>query len=318
MRIITHSERFHADEVFASALLKYLFDISEIIRTRDKDIISEAQEDINTFVVDVGGKYEINKNNFDHHQSDFNDVFGEKSWIKMSSCGLIWKHFGERIIEKFVKEQFDMELSPEEITSFFHKLYHNLFLSIDANDNGVKQIKNINQVKYNYFSNYSIPDIIAMYNRNIRDDNIQIIQFHDALDNAFKIFSNKIYCLILDKLEYNKNLVNFLEAFEKFNGKEYLYVDDDEIMVEKYVLEYDKEQRIKFVISKRYDDHYRIYTRRKYFNGFDIIKPLISQENAKELVGEDLIFIHKAGFVGASKTYKSAYKIVKESLKQNI
>ena len=74
MKIVTHSGIFHADEVFAIALLKMtLLGLGEelsIIRTRDKDIIFKAQDESRTFVIDVGGLYQENKLNFDHHQDE--------------------------------------------------------------------------------------------------------------------------------------------------------------------------------------------------------------------------------------------------------
>lgn len=312
MKIITHSERFHADEVFASSLINFLFPIDEIIRTRDNTVILSGQKDKNTFVIDVGEKYNVSLNNFDHHQTDFNAVFNEKQWIKMSSCGLIWKHFGRDIIFKLGKNEFDIELDASDVEIMWLKLYQTLFLCIDANDNGIKQYKNIRDL--NFKNNMGVYDIIAGYNRNIRDEELQLSQFKKAMDMAFEIFYNKIQYLIEEKKLYDKYLPDFLEALENAGNKQYIYVDDDDIMVERYLTDYDKEVKIKFMISKRYENHYRIYTRRKKNSGFELEKSLISQDNAKYLVGNDLIFIHKAGFVGASKTINAAQKIINASL----
>ena len=312
MKILTHSERFHCDEVFASALLKYLFEIEEIIRTRDKTLILEAQQDKDIFVVDVGEKYEVEMNNFDHHQTSFEDTFNEKQWIKMSSCGLIWKHFGEDIIFKFAQEEFNMELDDEEIKNMWGKIYQLLFLCIDANDNGIKQYKNIKDL--NFKNSNTIYDVIASYNRDVKDDEQQLIQFKRAMEIAFETFYNKIHYLIAEKALYDKFLPDFLKALDEAEGKDYLFVEDDDVMVEKYLNDFDKEKKIKFMIAKRYDEHYRIYTRKKMNGSFEIEKPLITQQNAKVLVKDDLIFIHKIGFVGATKTFESAVKIVEASI----
>lgn len=42
----------------------------QLVRTRDKDTIAVGQADAETFVVDVGLKYDPNMRNFDHHQND--------------------------------------------------------------------------------------------------------------------------------------------------------------------------------------------------------------------------------------------------------
>ena len=54
--IITHHRFFHTDEVMAVALLD-LFMLNgkyNLIRTRDNKIIKKHQNDLNSFVIDVG------------------------------------------------------------------------------------------------------------------------------------------------------------------------------------------------------------------------------------------------------------------------
>lgn len=61
--IITHNGKFHTDDVFACAILKYIFDDINIIRTRDESIINDSD----SYIIDVGGEYDGVKK-FDHHQ----------------------------------------------------------------------------------------------------------------------------------------------------------------------------------------------------------------------------------------------------------
>ena len=63
MNIVTHSGRFHTDEVYATALLTFLFNIEDenITRTRDPIVINNAEEDDNTIIIDVGRKYNPDK-----------------------------------------------------------------------------------------------------------------------------------------------------------------------------------------------------------------------------------------------------------------
>jgi len=60
--VCTHSGEFHADDVFAVAILKLVFGDINIVRSRDKTKIAEAD-----IVVDVGEIYDKNENRFDHH-----------------------------------------------------------------------------------------------------------------------------------------------------------------------------------------------------------------------------------------------------------
>ena len=67
VKIATHDGVFHADEVFALAVLKLYFEKEhkqiEIIRTRDLERISSCD-----IAVDVGGKYSHKEQVYDHHQ----------------------------------------------------------------------------------------------------------------------------------------------------------------------------------------------------------------------------------------------------------
>lgn len=93
MKIITHSGNFHPDEVLGVAALLLIYPDAEVIRTRDEKTIAEkAQEDI---VLDVGSVYDPENLRFDHHQEG--GAGKRKNDIPYASCGLIWKHFGEKI-----------------------------------------------------------------------------------------------------------------------------------------------------------------------------------------------------------------------------
>ena len=100
--IVTHSGTFHADEALAIAMLRRLpaYQHHQIVRTRDPALIATGD-----IVVDVGGEYQPQKNWFDHHQRSFTENYSKKpqhSKIKLSSAGLVYKHFGQQVIETIV------------------------------------------------------------------------------------------------------------------------------------------------------------------------------------------------------------------------
>lgn len=87
--VVTHSGSFHADDVFAVAIINYLNTDVHIIRSRDISLMENLANtsDGNVFV-DVGGKYEITDNTeyLDHHMynpaletTDRNLPFNEKN-----------------------------------------------------------------------------------------------------------------------------------------------------------------------------------------------------------------------------------------------
>lgn len=92
MLIATHDGSFHADEVFAVAALAQLGEPTEVIRTRDRDVLAGA--DVR---VDVGFRHEPASGDFDHHQRDFDGV--RANGVRYASFGLVWREFGARICD---------------------------------------------------------------------------------------------------------------------------------------------------------------------------------------------------------------------------
>lgn len=80
-------------------MLKQLpeFKDAAVVRTRDPEVISKAD-----IVVDVGAVYNPDTHRYDHHQREFTDTFDAKHKIRLSSAGLIYKHFGRRVIKELV------------------------------------------------------------------------------------------------------------------------------------------------------------------------------------------------------------------------
>ncbi len=81
---------------------------------------------------------------FAHHQKSFNEYFYPNCVTKMSSCGLIYKHFGKQFLKKIANDN-NLEytdkrsaISDRKITdTIYYKMYKCSILEIDANDNGV-------------------------------------------------------------------------------------------------------------------------------------------------------------------------------------
>lgn len=121
LQLVTHNGPFHADDVFAAALLTRFSRgvLVQITRTRDEDVIRQAD-----VVIDVGGVYDPATLRFDHHQ--FRSV-GERKRsrfmpaVPLSSAGMVLEHLVD-----------SGKLSAEvgEI------LYRDLIAEIDLLDNG--------------------------------------------------------------------------------------------------------------------------------------------------------------------------------------
>jgi uncharacterized UPF0160 family protein len=115
MLIATHDGSFHADEVFAVATLGLLGDPVEVVRTRDRDAIAQAEVRI-----DVGFRDDPSTGDFDHHQRDFDRT--RENGVRFASFGLVWREFGARVCDG------DQEVADA--------VDETLVQAVDANDTG--------------------------------------------------------------------------------------------------------------------------------------------------------------------------------------
>jgi uncharacterized UPF0160 family protein len=87
MLVATHPGNFHADDVFAVAVLGLVHGPLSVVRTRHEARLREA--DVR---VDIGGRSDPASGDFDHHQRA---GAGERSnGIRYASFGLLWRHHG--------------------------------------------------------------------------------------------------------------------------------------------------------------------------------------------------------------------------------
>jgi uncharacterized UPF0160 family protein len=133
MVIATHDGVFHADDVFAVAMIQQLHPEATVIRTRDPDLLRGA--DIR---IDVGLKHNP-PTDFDHHQGDAPTRHG--TGTPYAAAGLVALYHHERLFGDIYKE-----------------IDKSLIMNIDALDSGIQVHKNL----YPYRA-YDIHNVIASY-----------------------------------------------------------------------------------------------------------------------------------------------------------
>ncbi len=247
VRIVTHSGSFHPDDVFSGALFSILFDGNiEIIRSRDPEIIKTGD-----YVFDVGGLSDGEKN-FDHHQEG---GAGEReNGIPYASFGLVWKRFGEEIIEKVLNggvplggaEDFKIppladsglplikgDLMQQGLNSSFLKgggesasrriflqIDNRLVSPIDSMDNGVGELKPIFADAYPY----TIGTVIFRQNPTWKEkDKNRDDIFRELIPWARKIIEREIKA-VADELEGEAKVK---EAYENAPDKKIIVMDDN-------------------------------------------------------------------------------------------
>ena len=129
-KIGTHDGSFHCDEALGCFLLKRTaaFENAEVVRSRDPEVLAACD-----IVIDVGAVYEPENNRFDHHQRGFEEIFGHGFTTKLSSAGLVYKHFGREIVARVL----DFSKDDPRVETIHLKTYKTFVEAVDAIDNGV-------------------------------------------------------------------------------------------------------------------------------------------------------------------------------------
>ena len=102
-RLITHSGKFHCDEVFAYGVLRRALGLQAagqdhtLVRTRDPAIIAGGD-----VVWDVGSLHDPASNRFDHHQRG---APVREDGVPFSAAGLVWQVYGERAVRSLLAAQ---------------------------------------------------------------------------------------------------------------------------------------------------------------------------------------------------------------------
>lgn len=96
-KALTHGGKFHADDIFSSALLLYLNPEIQITRG------NQVPEEYDGIVFDIG------RGAYDHHQKDSRV---RENGIPYAAFGLLWEELGTEILGEELAEKFDESICP--------------------------------------------------------------------------------------------------------------------------------------------------------------------------------------------------------------
>lgn len=119
----THNGKFHLDEVMATAILINIFPDARLLRTRDEYALKQCD-----IIYDIGGVFNVDTLRFDHHQRYFDETFSSEFDVKLSSAGLVYRHFSDLLLQKY-------GINPSK--EIIKEIYEEYFMHIDAHDNGI-------------------------------------------------------------------------------------------------------------------------------------------------------------------------------------
>lgn len=319
VKICTHSGSFHADESLAVYMLRLLpqFQNSELVRSRNPQ-----DWEASDIVVDVSGKYDGVKF-FDHHQREFDTTFSSTYKTKLSSAGLVYKHFGKEIISTILPDK-----SETAVDFLYEKVYKEFIEALDANDNGISNYSAETDAEKKFNDkNITLPSMVSKLNPSWEID-AKDEDFDAQFEKASKLMGDAFHNLVKGYGSWMnaKDIVE--QAF-----KERASVDESQqILVlnqfcpwKEHLYEIEKENNaqgsIKFVLFKDSSGKWRVSTVSVTSTSFEFrqgLKPewrgLRDDELSTKAGIEGCIFVHAAGFIGGAATKEAVLKMAQESL----
>ncbi|KAK9896456.1 GAMM1 protein [Cystobasidium minutum MCA 4210] len=318
----THSGTFHADEALAVHLIRRLpeYKDADLVRTRDSSKLDECD-----IVVDVGGVYDDEKKRYDHHQRGFTETFSPAHKTKLSSAGLIYKHYGQQLIKQEMKDTSDQTM----LDVLYKKLYENFVEALDAIDNGISQYDTDSNAKYSSRTDLSSrvahlnPSWNEPFNDNILDQKFEIAsalagsEFYGALGRAM----NSWYparSMVEEAVKSRKthDPSGKLIVFDSFGPwKEHLYLLEDELQIP------EEEKPLYVLYPEDSGGKWRIQAVPVSSDSFSSRKPLpeawrgIRDQALSDLSGiPGCVFVHAAGFIGGNETKEGALQMASKAL----
>jgi len=195
----------------------------------------------------------VARNRFDHHQATF-----EEGWTntpeditKLSSAGLVYKHFGKEIIANAVLDNWGVSLDEARLEKVFKKMYKKLILEVDALDNGVSEAENMK-----YYISTGLGARVARTNPewNAPRSKTQHGQFKKAMKIAEEEFFWVLRGIVLVHMPAYNIVRQSFDAREAFHESGELMFMDRFAPWKDFVIEIEKELnlegKLKFMISQ--------------------------------------------------------------------
>lgn len=289
--IVTHNGVFHADEVFACALLKELVDCV-VIRTRGYMTPGDR------IIVDVGGVYNPEAGQYDHHQKDGKRVPRENG-IVHSGFGLVWEAYGRAYIEKLYK------LSKEAIEEVWEKVDQQLVSQVDAADNGIR----LTETKPEYVGyGTTLSALISQLNPNWTSESNGDVEFASAMLLAKQLLEGQVRSVIgvvlsrelVKEAMNNRGHLNILTL----NG----FMPWQETVIE--------DENILYVIFQDRGGDWRVQAVPQKVGSFQCRKPFPKEwaGDVKAIGIDDAVFCHINLFLCGTKTKEAAELLARKAL----
>uniref|UniRef100_A0A804NUN3 Metal-dependent protein hydrolase n=1 Tax=Zea mays TaxID=4577 RepID=A0A804NUN3_MAIZE len=295
-RVGTHNGSFHCDEALGCFLIRLTsqFAGADVVRTRDS-------------------------------QKGFSEVFGHGFNTKLSSAGLVYKHFGKEIIAK----ELGVNEDHEDVHCLYLAIYKSFVEALDAIDNGINQYDTDQPPKY--VNNTHLSSRVGRFNLDWTDPDQSLEKENAAFEQAMVLAGSEFMesvrfhvkswlparSIVLECLLSKGNIdpsgeIMVLDRFCPW--KLHLFELEEELKTDpltKYVLYQDersKSWRVQAVAVAPDRFESRKALPEKW-------RGMRDDELSAETGIPGCVFVHMSGFIGGNKTYEGALEMARAALK---
>lgn len=323
--IITHSGKFHCDEALAVGLLRLLpaYSSSTLIRTRDPAVIATGD-----VVVDVGGVYDPSAHRYDHHQRGFDTTLSEEHSTKLSSAGLVYKHFGKDVIATLAAD-----LGPEDTELVYDKIYTSFVEAIDAIDNGIPRFSR--DAVPAYADNKTdlgsrISHLNPRWNQDVDDQGVAQ-RFEAAVALATEAFVGKVESLVHSWIPARDLVAGALEKAGEIDPSGEIFFLETMCPWKGHLKDYEAahgiDGKLKYALFADSGGMWRIMavpvqpdsfeSRLKLPEAWRGVRDADLDAVTGEGVPQGAKFVHASGFIGGHETYEGVLAMARVSLQQS-
>ncbi|OGZ05853.1 MAG: hypothetical protein A2845_03560 [Candidatus Lloydbacteria bacterium RIFCSPHIGHO2_01_FULL_49_22] len=288
--VVTHSGRFHADEVMAVAALELFFAGRpyEVVRSRDPKMWGQGN-----YVVDVGGEFDPVRGRFDHHQAG--GAGTRPDGTPYSSFGAVWKFLGTKICN-----------GSAEVSD---RIERKLGYPIDMADNGIEVYKTI----YPGIHPYILHQFVGALNSTWKEGDKQTERFVETV-SIFKRLLEREILVTAHELE---GAAIVRKLYENSADKRLIVMDDqypNEVLSE-------FPEPLFVVKPARQTGNWEVECVRNDAHGFENRKSLpkewggkFAEELAVQTGVPDAVFCHRACFLAVAGSKDGAIALAKIAL----
>ncbi|XP_026425829.1 UPF0160 protein-like [Papaver somniferum] len=321
-RVGTHNGSFHCDEALGCFMIRLtdkFFD-AEVVRSRDPQVLDTLDA-----VLDVGGVYDPSTDRYDHHQKGFQEVFGHGFTTKLSSAGLVYKHFGMEIIAK----ELQVDQGHPDVHRLFLAIYKSFMEAIDAIDNGINRYDT--DLPPRYVNNTGLSARVGRLNLDWVDPDQSAEReneaFHRAMALAGSEFLENVRFHAKSWLPARSIVLECLAARHEVDPSGEIMTLKNFCPWKLHLHELEEEMKndplVKYVLYQdERSQSWRIQAVGVSPDKFESRKALPAQwrglrdeELSKEAGIPDCVFVHMSGFIGGNKTYEGALAMARAALK---